>query len=64
MTHSCKCCRERLAIIRGCCRRCYNQFARLVAAGETTWQDLEAQGKVTPKKEGPWEKGYMKQEEL
>lgn len=40
---------QALANARGLCHSCYGVAHRLVNAKRTTWQDLEARGKVLPK---------------
>lgn len=40
------------AVSRGLCSPHYAAVRRLVAAGEVTWAELEAQGKVLPKETG------------
>ncbi len=43
----CQTCKQR-RLIRGrsCCRPCYHLHQKEVKAGRTTWEALEAQGKV------------------
>jgi hypothetical protein len=43
-----ECIRE--ASTRGLCHQCHVNAAMLVHRGKTTWDDLEARGKVNPKK--------------
>ena len=38
------------AVTRGLCSGCYALVFKLIATGETTWQELEIKGKVLPKK--------------
>jgi hypothetical protein len=45
-TAPCLTCRRRAARSRGCCRTCYNRHLLAVARGETTWEDLEQQGRA------------------
>lgn len=32
----------------GCCRKCFEEWQFLVDAGDTTWGEIQAQGKATP----------------
>jgi hypothetical protein len=57
---SCRTCRERVAVIRGCCRRCYHGHWEAVVAGRTTWAELEQQGRLAPARpvRQAWRSGY------
>lgn len=41
-------CKERIRRKRGVCPNCYTKFRRLIAKGETSWDELEKQGKALP----------------
>ena len=47
-TIACLTCRQRVALCRGCCARCYDRHEKAVLAGRTTWAKLEARGLVLP----------------
>ncbi len=42
------------AWVRGVCKRCHAKLQRQVNRKETTWDKLEAEGKVNPKKVNSW----------
>lgn len=44
--------RSRKAKFRGLCNACYQAASRLIRANETTWEELEAQGKALHVKRG------------
>lgn len=44
----CQTCFRRPATARGRCDPCYMRFQRQVAAGKTTWSELERNGQVWP----------------
>ena len=47
--HACLACpvgQKKFAKTRGLCHVCYQQFLAKVNAGETTWEELKAQGKA------------------
>jgi hypothetical protein len=50
-------CRRRVRLTWGLCAAHYRQAARNVAAGETTWQELEQSGACLPAGRSPWYDG-------
>lgn len=44
---------ERVSETRGLCGTCYTVIREIVTAGQKTWAELEAEGKVLPKKRRP-----------
>jgi hypothetical protein len=56
----CLACRERLPRQRGLCERCLGRVRKAIAAGQTTWERLEAQGlALPPQKMGEaWMRGF------
>jgi hypothetical protein len=47
------------AKIKGLCLSDYTSAARLVKKGKTTWEELEAKGKVLPNKRGNKSKWFL-----
>jgi hypothetical protein len=54
--HHCLSC-TRQAQRRGLCLRCYGQLCYRVAAGETTWGQLQAAGLCPAVGRSPWRNG-------
>lgn len=49
VTRVCKTCRKRKKIVaRGICTACYQYHTPRIAAGEYTWEGLEAAGQASP----------------
>ena len=48
----CLTCRERFAVLHGCCPRCYARHLGAVVRGRTTWAALQARGRVAKPRRG------------
>jgi predicted ATP-dependent serine protease len=48
MNYLCLTCGAKFMHVRGCCKKCYPLHRLAVLAGETTWEELEQQGKSRP----------------
>jgi hypothetical protein len=53
-------CRERLPCCRGLSDRCVGRARRAIAAGETTWERLQAEGLALPPQQSgaKWMRGF------
>lgn len=49
----------RVAEVRGLCTYCYQSAARAVRRGKTTWEKLQAAGKITESSRGRNERWFL-----